>query len=52
MTISNYFIKKKIKSLIDSAGDRKSVFKSYNQLKSVLVMYEMKDFENVQHGIS
>ena len=47
MTISNYFIKKKIKKLIDQTADRKPVFKAFDQIQSILVLYEMADFESL-----
>ena len=47
MTISNYFIKKKIKKLIDQTADHKPVFKAFDQIQSILVLYEMADFESL-----
>ena len=47
MTISNYFIKKKIKKLIDQTADRKPVFKAFDHIQSILVLYEMADFESL-----
>lgn len=52
MRLSNYIIKKKIKSLIASNAKGQHTFKMYDQLKNIVVLYEIADFEGVERGIS